>query len=676
MAKVKLGLVGFTDKGEWVSNYSFTNSDGETVIGYAANDLVHTDNGIFRSLTDNNITSPDGDTEHTSWQVWLDVSPVTSAVASIKDYLDALQAAGNAFCGFARVNGDADPTPSADFIYGTKKLVQNIGKHLRLCTVKDGVVQHWCSGARLTLATNGDTIAIDGSDGDVMLATDCDLYLLKANSTVSGNEMNCMGVGVVPAYWQDISAKRMKPFAVTPGYTVHCKLSDDVRSCAHSIYNTSVAGSYSTPTAIFNETFKASGNGYPTQSVSALNSIQQAQNKNSDAATNRPYMGFYYEYYELIVALLYAEMGTLNTTPVDRMGAGSTMQDVVSESTFHDSTISANSGVKAITSDGTAYYKGLMSQDEETGESASDVYDLDALVGGDHYGFREMLETQRICDKIVAAGLEGYIGSSANIFTEDTEGNMTVITDGSVDLATGSGMTANHKYHVVRNVRDVNGDDLEGLQEGVMTAVVNTYVKMTCKDGVYFAHHNMTGGIEIYKFSSCVYRGFSIPMDGMFKQLCGAHYITGNNNGTYYNKFYCAKSVDDVQPLTNTNGYGDIGTEDTFSILKGLTDVVSVPTIYDWIKAANYSHSLFCFTQGSGGAHTHEVCYLWCGNEMWGYNNGYPAVGKVGVKALVSGCSADNGCASVRSAFCHSAVSYGLDAYAGAFAVPELKMKV
>ena len=38
MEKVKLGIVGFTDKGDWVSGYNYTKaSTGETVTGYNVN---------------------------------------------------------------------------------------------------------------------------------------------------------------------------------------------------------------------------------------------------------------------------------------------------------------------------------------------------------------------------------------------------------------------------------------------------------------------------------------------------------------------------------------------------------------------------------------------------------------------------------------------------------------
>ena len=44
-------------------------------------------------------------------------------------------------------------------------------------------------------------------------------------------------------------------------------------------------------------------------------------------------------------------------------------------------------------------------------------------------------------------------------------------------------------------------------------------------------------------------------------------------------------------------------------------------------------------------------------------------------QALVAGCSANSGMASARTAYCNFAVSSGSSDYAGALAVPQLKLK-
>lgn len=81
MEKVKLGIVGFTDKGDWVSGYKYTKaSTGETVTGYNVNDLVHTAKGIYCSKKAGNTSNPDNDS--VNWKVWIDLKQYMTAQAN------------------------------------------------------------------------------------------------------------------------------------------------------------------------------------------------------------------------------------------------------------------------------------------------------------------------------------------------------------------------------------------------------------------------------------------------------------------------------------------------------------------------------------------------------------------------------------------------------------------
>lgn len=81
MEKVKLGIVGFTDKGDWVSGYKYTKaSTGETVTGYNVNDLVHTAKGIYCSKKAGNTSNPDDDS--VNWKAWLDLKQNVTAQAN------------------------------------------------------------------------------------------------------------------------------------------------------------------------------------------------------------------------------------------------------------------------------------------------------------------------------------------------------------------------------------------------------------------------------------------------------------------------------------------------------------------------------------------------------------------------------------------------------------------
>lgn len=598
-------------------------------------------------------------------------SKATDAADSVKSLLDAF-ASTNPFVGFARVSGDADPTPSADYIYGSRALVREIGSHIKLGTVKrvgnDAVLQHECAKGRITLATNGDEVAVDGTEGDLLVYTDIPLYLLKANEVVNSKEMSCMCVGVVPCYWQNHAAKRLDCFGISPFYTTNCKLEGDEREQAHCVITDKAVGTYTAPNGFFKEVFKASGANYPSQYVSALQSIHQAQNKNADPNTNFPYMGCYYEFYELMLAMMYAECGTLNTTNLYSMGVGCTMQEVADDSTWNNEQIAANSGIKYFAADGSVTLGGIMQQHLKQGASGKAQYSIDACVGSSHYSFTQNGEILSLLDGITKAGLQASVGSAANIFYYDDSNNVVCSSDGSINLTTGAGMEANKRYYIVRNV-----PNCEGITEGVMTAVANCYVKMTVADNIFVDSTDLTGGYAILKFSHSIYRGMSIPMDGLFSQLSGAHYVSGQTASGYYENFYCADKWQDVAPLTNDTGYGDIGTE--FNILKGLSKKTSVSGNGGWVSKADYSQSLFCFKAFGAGTHTHEVAYTWNDHYMWGYSNGRPELGKEGVKALVVGCSAINANASARTAICDIAVSHGFDLYAGAFAVLELKIK-
>lgn len=78
MEKVKLGIVGFTDKGDWVSGYNYTKvSTGETVTGYNVNDLVHTAMGIYCSKKAGNTSNPDNDS--VNWKAWIDLKQYMTA---------------------------------------------------------------------------------------------------------------------------------------------------------------------------------------------------------------------------------------------------------------------------------------------------------------------------------------------------------------------------------------------------------------------------------------------------------------------------------------------------------------------------------------------------------------------------------------------------------------------
>lgn len=602
---------------------------------------------------------------------------VAQNAADISGVQKRLDMFGDAFVGFARVSGDADPKPSADYIYGTRKLVQEIGKHMKLGTVKrvdnDAVLQHECAKGRITLANNGDAVTVDGTEGDLLVYTDIPLYMLKANEQTDGSEMSCMGVGVSPFYWQGHAAKKLEPFAMSPFYTVQTKLAGDERSCAHNVISDDVVGSYQAPNGFLKESFRENGSGYYSTSVSTINSMLNAQAKNADPNTNYPYMGCYYEFYELWLMMMFAECGTLDTTDLYCMGVGCTQKETANVDTWNNERIAANSGLKIFASTGAEVkYLGLNTNGLKKGQEGSQQSAYSALVGAYYVPFTKCGEVLSVLDGVTKAGLQSEVGARTHVFHFDADGALQCAKDGSIDLDTGLGMVSNKRYYIIRDV-----PNCQGIADGVMTAVVNCYVKMNVADGIYIDNTDLTGGYVIYKFSHSVYRGLSIPMDGHLFQLCGAYYTTECREGQYYNKYHCAEKWSDMPPIVNKSCYTDIESAYKLDVLKGLHKRRDVAVIEGWISIADYSYSLFCKTEATAASsHSKECCYLWCGNTIWGEGkDGKPEEGKLGVKAFAVGCNARSDVASSRSANSNVACSSSAAFYAGAFAVPQLKLK-
>ena len=606
--------------------------------------------------------------------------------------------------GFARVNGDN--SPNGTIFFGEDSNLKEITSHFHMgLTMKNGKLYNRCANCRLDVAADGTELKIDGTNGDVMLFTDSDLYFLKGTVAAptdlnlgDGVELNIIALGMSPFRIYNVNAKKFSPFALNPQYTVNCKIDgvDDV-ACAHSIFNTKYAGTYTKALGWFNETFKPNGNGYPNQNISSMQSIWYAQGKNANQKTNRPYMGGYYEFFEIFLALMFCELKSVYHQLFTSFGTGCTN---LGGSIKYFNQMSAYSGIMYVTKDGTKRYGNLTRSITIANGSDSSNNPIEGLVGSSIYGFTEMLEPDRILNDIAKAGLinkiwDGVTADSQNasvVFEYDDEGNMKVSDFTNEELATGANMTPNHKYYQVRSVPNVMG-----MSDGAMTAVINIYVKMTFKDGTTVNNVNYTGGYVVYKMSHPVYRGMCL-MDGMFKQMQGGHYVNycdmiatidHDVKAFYTDYFKCAENVDDLpaQEAASIEYFGDVDKD--LAMERGLTKVVQTRekltlsqkmSYFIWAKKADYNASLMCYTQGGAGISTGECAFLWNGgswnNGDTGHTttNGLPIAGRKCVNASVLGCIAADDVSSARTVVGSRAVNYGADAFAGAFALPHLSL--
>lgn len=565
----------------------------------------------------------------------------------------------NPYVGMVRMNGDA--SPDAEMTFGDKQLMHEVGAEWKLATVKDGVVTHVMAPGRLTLDENGEEVKIDGSDGDVMLINR-NANVINATKVIDGREMNCLAIGKTAAKWYGVESKKMPAFGMTPCETVNAKIEGDTRPQAHCVYNTTLNGIYSTAdTSVLKASYINRGAGHASN-ASAVSSIQNAQNKNTDPLTARPYMGWHHGTYEALLTTMFAEIGSVDHTDVKMFGSGVTSQSI-SASQFNDDAISGVSGWKIIAATGETYYSHYLSAQAYVVSKNKNIQlanGLSTII----YNPVQLLEGQRILDAIAKAGLIDKIGNKANIFYYDENGNAVCASDGSVNLDTGDGMEMLKFYFVVRNV-----PRCEGMKDGVMTAVVNRYVKTEIADGCQSTDKKVSfdGAIAILKISIPVYRGFTLPYVGQFRQMSYAYYTIHNIDGATHVDYRCTESMEDVQPLTvfNQNAYQcAYGTKPPMLVgLNKKKDYGVMDMRESYIKSSDYNISQFCYKTVGSSLHTHECAYLW----LYTSNNG--GVGTSQVHGSVVGCVARHGDVSARTAYCRNHAGHGNDIYAGAFAV-------
>lgn len=565
----------------------------------------------------------------------------------------------NPYVGMVRMNGDA--SPDAEMTFGDKQLMHEVGAEWKLATVKDGVVTHVMAPGRLTLDENGEEVKIDGTDGDVMLINR-NANVINATKIIDGREMNCLAIGKTVAKWYGVESKKMPAFGMTPCETVNAKLEGDARSQAHCIYNTAVNGMYGTAdTSVLKASYINKGAGHAANS-SAVGSIQNAQNKNTDPLTARPYIGWHHGTYEALLTTMFAEIGSVDHTDVKMFGTG-ICSTSFNAGLYNDDAISGVSGWKIMAATGEVYYSTYFGASAYVASKDKNIQ-LASGLSTALYNPVQMLEGQRILDAIAKAGLVDKIGNKANIFYYDENGNAVCASDGSVNLDTGEGMEVLKFYFVVRDV-----PRCEGMKDGVMTAVVNRYVKTELADGCQSTDKKVSfdGAIAIFKASIPVYRGFTLPYVGQFRQMIYAYYTIHNIEGATHVDYRCTESMEDVQPLTvfNQNAY-QCAYGSTPPMLVGLNkkkDYGMTDLRENYVKSSDYSMSQFCYKTVGASLHTHECAYLW----LYPSNNG--GVGTSQVHGSVVGCDANHSLVSARTAYCYIHAGVGSVNYAGAFAV-------
>lgn len=554
----------------------------------------------------------------------------------IKDYIDNLT---DLTCSVMARGYDAS-NPNLANVYGSKEVLNNVLKHYKMGLFKDGALVKECAPCRITKAVDGSEIKIDGSEGDIMLYTDTPIYRDRCrvsgvsvpNSTATTHNM--IGLGLTPHKigWKE--AKKMNPFAFTPGYV---QLDgNQYRSC----YNTSFNGSYFAPNDSYFTT-KLIGEdgaqgGYPVMKESAIDSMQRSRNK------GKAYQGIFYEFYEMWLIAMYLELGSLYFTGIDSFGEGCANNSIPNASNWISGGIS---GICIKNGNGWANDKYTL------------LYGYIEGLLGNPYNFEEALESQRFVDALVKSNLADKVDGKT-VLEYDTDGNVKVSTNVYVD--SGAGMKEGKKYYIIRNV-----PNCQGIGDGVMTYVLNVFFKTKFKND--YSETNYRGKDAIFKFSYPTYRGLEL-FSGGFTHIEGINHVIANNRGNRKVSIWHAYNYTDIKydPTNHKPTYEDyevsIGTpEEDIPYIKGFVKGGEYDSSNSgWVKNANYDVSLYCATECSRDANANSYeccCVLREGEGSYGYNRVSASV--VGYNSYEVG----------RVLVANDAVNNGVVGYAGGFSI-------
>ena len=607
--------------------------------------------------------------------------------------------------GVVRVNGDIDPDGSV-FIGKAEDFQREFKDVCRFGHfTRSGNLFKDCAPCRIDYSSEGEDLKIDGSSGDVLVYVNRSIYTLKFTANVEGVELSVFAISLNPFTIYGRDAKEIKPFAFDPHASFNTKLTAnevedaesggfeaDSISCLHSIYNTKCSPTDTTVAYTpFKQNYRANGRGYPTQNtISQVSEQWLSQAKNPTQTVNRPWTGFYYEFYEVWLMMMFVEIGSLNSTPLNLFGVGTTQADMPTSNAavnckyIGDPDASGLSGWMLVKDKGDGQFTKVMGNLS----TSLKVYGTQNYTGRDvlcgNYTTAECLEPQRILSDIAKSGLVNKIwdgvSEDANkglLFTHDGEGtaedwsltntgNMIVAKNVTADMfADGNdeNIVPGKRYYQVRNV-----PGCAGMADGAMTAVINVLIKRELDDN---KGYNDLYDYGIFKISYPVYRGMSVSSNFRYP-LQGCYYRAWTDDkGTTHHDFICASDVEKVPAILNSSTGTNVGNgnwNQELTLEKGLDILVpNARTVSGWATMADYGASLFCFTNtsSSAGMHTHEAAYV-----------SAPANAASEKKSLytvaVSGGTLHLAFASARYVYANVAVSYVAANWAGRFSLPSI----
>ena len=244
-------------------------------------------------------------------------------------------------------------------------------------TANIGKIKYVLQKLDWTKDVDGNTRAIDGSEGDVLIVNTRPYYELAGRYSVGTVTYDVFLRSLSPFTWQGYEAEYREKFGWSPDYCVAHADTDEVTRM-HSVYNPGWEGYRQDPIGLqgryvvtkneegeivetYDEdaTILGDAGGLCTVMIDLPTGEQYAMNNNADTAATTPWMNQTARGAELLWSLLLAEGGTFDAHKESLMGSGFSRSsgDATSATYWTESNRNARNGMRYVDKDGSTKYR-------------------------------------------------------------------------------------------------------------------------------------------------------------------------------------------------------------------------------------------------------------------------------------------------------------------------------
>lgn len=547
-----------------------------------------------------------------------------SEIASVKETLASVKELSPQVEGWVKVSGISDPAFQTEY---KKTNGDSVFDDWKPCLIEQGTgkVIKWLNPLDLEEDENGNTAAIDGSEGEVMIAPKTKKYAILGRKLVGTTYYEVSLWSNAPFYWQGYASEEIERVAASPHFCVRHTDDDNVVRM-HSVYNPEWNGDANSSSQLFTglyvytqnddgtvtETYDETLNpsrgaaGKASVSINLPNGEQYAMNMNEDTTKTYPFYNSTAREVELFGCRMWAEFGTYDVHKKSLLGSGYCTNDVANAATYwEESNADAVNGWRYIDSAGNYVYGNFSTQ--KVLNDATYKYVA-------YYNIDDWRSPWRIMEQQRALAY--------------------AIKNGIAELTWFAFEGAKYKWRSV--------DGVSGPNEGVMTAVIWKYIKTKLKDECTDPDNDgadMSGvDVEVLVCSG-VYRGRITDVSPSW--WTSGLIATEDENGAY--KWYMQR---DQKLLVKSPTADRLTAADAYDFEKNYELVFETPYKSAFISTMNDRALMMpaSNTDYNGGLHTYVCHFVWSTGSK-------PSAGYLAVRGFRRGSNASLGVLSAWTVY-------------------------